>query len=739
METLAESFNTVARSKPVSVPKGFDAPGTVDYTAGTSTLVTSEAVTSEDYRKLVEEHTGLPVPEGLDVILDKASLQSNAEGHKARWLKFKFVPKTLSAESFSSSIAALQEEIASVDAFEKKPHHNKAVVINIADLQLGKALADETPVLTPSGWVKHGDIRAGDYVYAPSGKPVRVLAVTGSSMLESYRVVFDKGAEIVASKDHLWEGYRKYRTGDRKASGANGLEQNEYKGTLSSRELTWTTQQIAEIPRASNGHGGLATVRSFRIPTTAPLEMPERDDLLIEPHLLGVWLGDGNASGATITKGQVDKDWLLEIGNGFPSGDTPNHFQVNVPTLRGLLTAEGLLNNKHIPEKYLYASYSQRLALLQGLMDTDGSANVSGNLEFSNTNLSISAGVEFLLASFGIKYKRLEGIGKLNGVAKKPFVRLNFSSSIPMFTLPRKLDRQRLVLAEQTTTHNVQYAEPVGEVSAQCLTVEGSMYLAGYEMIPTHNCDRNGGTPETVAGFYAAIAQAVEYVKRVKPSVVVMSELGDGIEGFGNVKAQHQTNDLTLVEQIALHTKLITYAAVELSKLTPRLIVVGVPSNHAEIRENGKAVAGVDNDLGLLSLSNVKAAMSLNKEAFGHVEFAWPAPYEVSLTIDVAGVPIGFMHGHNGKGNALGAAKWLEGQFAGNQPLQPAHIINSAHFHHLFIQNITGGRWHFQSPAMDRGSSWLGHINGHGGSQNGLVAYTVQNGSWCDFQLLRSE
>lgn len=374
----------------MSVPRGFDSPGTVDYTAGTSTLVTSEAVTSDDYRKLVEEHTGLPVPDGLDVILDKASLQSNADGHKQRWLKFKFVPRALSAESFSSSIAALQEEIASVAAFEKKPHHNKAVVINIADLQLGKV-------------------------------------------------------------------------------------------------------------------------------------------------------------------------------------------------------------------------------------------------------------------------------------------------------------------------------------------------------------DRNGGTPETVAGFYAAIAQAVEYVKRVKPSVVVMSELGDGIEGFGNVKSQHQTNDLTLVEQIALHTKLITYAAVELSKLTPRLIVVGVPSNHAEIRENGKAVAGVDNDLGLLSLSNVKAAMSLNEAAFGHVEFAWPAPYEVSLTIDVAGVPIGFMHGHNGKGNALGAAKWLEGQFAGNQPLQPAHIINSAHFHHLFIQNITGGRWHFQSPAMDRGSSWLGHINGHGGSQNGLVAYTVQNGSWCDFQLLRSE
>lgn len=387
--SLSESFNDVARSKPVKAPTGFDSPGTVDYTLGTGTVVRTAPVASEDYRKAVEEASGMPVPEGLDVILDRSTLQRSPDGDKTHWLKFKFVPKQVTAESFDSSIAALQAKIATVGANAKLPYNGCGVVINIADLQLGKV-------------------------------------------------------------------------------------------------------------------------------------------------------------------------------------------------------------------------------------------------------------------------------------------------------------------------------------------------------------DRLGGTKETVEGFYSAIAQAVAYIKRVKPAVVVLAELGDGIEGFGNVKAQHQTNDLALVEQISLHTELLTFAAVELSKHTKRLIVVGVPSNHTEVRENGKPVAGVHNDYGLLSLSNVKRAMSLNVEAFGHVEFAWPGEYEVSLTIEVARTKLGFMHGHNGSGNADRVPKYLEGQFAGNHPLQAAQIINSAHFHHLRIQNIIGGRWWFQSPALDRGSSWLGYINGQGGSQNGVVAYTIMDGQWSDFQLLKT-
>ncbi len=104
------------------------------------------------------------------------------------------------------------------------------------------------------------------------------------------------------------------------------------------------------------------------------------------------------------------------------------------------------------------------------------------------------------------------------------------------------------------------------------------------------------------------------------------------------------------------------------------------------------------------------------------------------------GVPVGFAHGHysRGAGAADGVPKWLTGQFAGNHPLQPAHIIVTAHFHHLRMQNLIGGRWWMQAPTMDRGSSWLEHSNGEGNSQNGILAFTVREGSWINLELLRT-
>lgn len=252
--------------------------------------------------------------------------------------------------------------------------------------------------------------------------------------------------------------------------------------------------------------------------------------------------------------------------------------------------------------------------------------------------------------------------------------------------------------------------------------------------------DRHGGTDETVKGFLEGIELAKDYLARHGLRRACLTELGDGAENFQNTPTQAQTNDRQLIEQLDLHTELMTHAAYELSKVADELIVAGVPSNHMEVREDGKAVGGVHNDYGLLSLSNIKRAFKLNPGAFEHVQFAWPADHEVSMTLDLAGVPVGLAHGHysRGAGAADGVPKWLTGQFAGNHPLQPAHIILTGHFHHLRMQNLIGGRWWFQAPTLDRGSSWLEHSNGEGNSQNGLLALIVGNGSWRDLELLRT-
>ena len=64
-------------------------------------------------------------------------------------------------------------------------------------------LADDTPVFTPDGWRLHGDLKPGDRVYHPSGKVVRVRAV--SDRTEMTHIVKAGGTEIVAGPYHLWE------------------------------------------------------------------------------------------------------------------------------------------------------------------------------------------------------------------------------------------------------------------------------------------------------------------------------------------------------------------------------------------------------------------------------------------------------------------------------------------------------------------------------------------------------
>jgi hypothetical protein len=220
--------------------------------------------------------------------------------------------------------------------------------------------------------------------------------------------------------------------------------------------------------------------------------------------------------------------------------------------------------------------------------------------------------------------------------------------------------------------------------------------------------------------------------------LIVLSEMGDGCENFQNVKSQAQTNDRNLIEQLDLHAMCLTHAAVELAKLAPKLIIVGVPSNHMEVREDGKPVAGPENDYGLLAMTQLQRAFELNPKAFGHVEFAWPHPHEVNVVLNIMGTNVMFTHGHysRGAGAADGVPKWLANQFAAEAEWHAARIVITGHFHHLRIQQIIGGRWWLQCPALDNGSSWLKRVNGQGGSDAGILVVRIDAGGWSRHEVL---
>lgn len=166
------------------------------------------------------------------------------------------------------------------------------------ELGSGKALALDTPIPTPTGWARMGDLMPGDTVLDERGRPTPITSVSPvMTDHECFEVEFSDGSVIVADAEHLWTTLplrvrsRHYKSNYRaRVRGGNGVDLAERAGELLG-EGWWrageqaTTAELSESLRSNQQ-------ANHAIPVTAPLELPEQD-LPIDPYLLGCWLGDG--------------------------------------------------------------------------------------------------------------------------------------------------------------------------------------------------------------------------------------------------------------------------------------------------------------------------------------------------------------------------------------------------------------------------------------------------------------
>jgi hypothetical protein len=180
--------------------------------------------------------------------------------------------------------------------------------------------------------------------------------------------------------------------------------------------------------------------------------------------------------------------------------------------------------------------------------------------------------------------------------------------------------------------------------------------------------------------------------------------------------------------------RLFMYGADMFSRMVPEMDVFGVPSNHMQWRENGKAQGNASADFGLDIVASVQDAFSLNDDAYGHVKFAYPETHRESLVLNVAGLNTGFFHGHPA-GNSDGIPKFIAGQVAGRQALAQADMFVSAHFHTFFNRTILANQTWLGCPAADNGSDWFTNITGIWSSP-GLLVFTVEDGKLTDVKKL---
>lgn len=349
----------------------------------------------------------------------------------------------------------------------------------------GKCLALDTPVLTTVGFKQLQDVRVGDFVFSPSGKPVEVLSVSETHQdHECYRINFDSET-IVADADHLWE--------------VRFARKQEY--------VLRTTKEIFEIcqnPPKNIMRGQKAV---FRLRKTLPLELPSQK-LRIHPYVLGVYMGDGCRTNNTITS--ADVDLVARIDDLYPFGVTPQKksqewhcAKYNLYFLREILSREtGYAIKakvpKFVPDKYLLSSCEQRLELLRGLMDSDGTVSKKGrHCEFVSTDRGLIDAVQFLVASLGGN-PRVYGIqGRLRGKLGTPGHRVMFAADfVNPFWLPRKASKVLPLESEEfensrlkSTDHYIRSIERCDTVPVKCIGVDSAdhMFLAGRTLIPTHN------------------------------------------------------------------------------------------------------------------------------------------------------------------------------------------------------------------------------------------------------------
>lgn len=365
----------------------------------------------------------------------------------------------------------------------------------------GKALALDTPIPTPAGWTTMGEIRVGDQVFNEAGRIVDVTAV--SDVMhghECFEVIFDDGAAIVADAEHLWfTEQRSARRADGRigSAGVKLRERGRWKYGIR------TTVEILRTLQYPNGRYQSA---NHSIPLAGPIGTEERA-LPIDPYVLGVWLGDGDSDCGRITVDDADAE-LLEhvascgatIGQGKVSPRAPRTPRYRIEGGTHALRVAGLLHNKHIPPAYLRGSVDQRLALLQGLMDTDGSiVKDTGECEFSTTIEALAPGVYELIVSLGIKVRCREREAKLKGRVVSQLWRMQFHppADLPVFRLRRKLQHQRVRHARRRLSGDRRIVDvrhvPSAPVRCIAVTGESHLYLAGRAMVPTHNTPSAGG------------------------------------------------------------------------------------------------------------------------------------------------------------------------------------------------------------------------------------------------------
>jgi predicted phage terminase large subunit-like protein len=345
----------------------------------------------------------------------------------------------------------------------------KRRVIVAMPVRHGKALSHDTPMLCKDGWKTHGELKPGDQIYGLSGKLTTVVA-TGPEIEIDKEVCFSNGASLKAHSQHEWLVYDRGR----------GKERVIETGYLEQRKLFSGGRCVIQLPDKKALEG-------------------EEANLPIAPYFLGVWLGDGTSASPTICYAEADSkvvEHAIASSGEVASWNTTHKITgVKYQGFTGLIQKFkqlDLVNNKHIPEIYKNASIKQRLDLLAGLVDTDGHVERStGRVRIATVSDRLRDDILDLARSFGWEpycYTQVPCTSSSGIVGRRPVHYVGFQ---PTLDIPTILHRKQIKRFAKKWRVGIKEVKTIAPVLGRCIQVsaEDGVYLAGRELIPTHNSE----------------------------------------------------------------------------------------------------------------------------------------------------------------------------------------------------------------------------------------------------------
>lgn len=372
----------------------------------------------------------------------------------------------------------------------------KKVGLIIGALGFGKALADDENVVTPTGYKQIKEIKVGDYVIGCDGKPKMVIGVFPQGERDIYKVTFSDKTSCRCDKEHLWN--------------VNSLRQRKrykYNKTIHrkvfSPDYSFKTKTLSEIMEE-----GLVKkkMRNFRLPMTKPVEFTEHE-LKIDPYLMGYFIGDGTFSRKAITCGYQDIEVCTrELSKCCEEFSVKYYQKRNIYNLNFKQTFKDKLDyyfeenktsdSKYIPFEYKYNTVENRVALLNGLMDSDGTAAKNGTCLFNTKSKQLAIDIRDIVLSLGgyatLREKKCGYYSKKYekyidcGIQYECTLTLT-DPNIPMFRFERKQSRVKYRVKYKECKY-IDKIEYVGKQNAICIKVDSDdeLFLTN-DYIVTHN------------------------------------------------------------------------------------------------------------------------------------------------------------------------------------------------------------------------------------------------------------